>query len=81
MITLEQQRIMFADHSLNMDTMKIKLPNGELVSSIMFNRMHIGEVFECEGKRTRSAYRAYVKNQPVMYWSEPKNIPNDCPRK
>lgn len=36
---LDQLKL-FAGHSLNMDTMKIKLPNGTLVSARVFNRIH-----------------------------------------
>lgn len=82
---LDQLKL-FAGHSLNMDTMKIRLPDGTLVSARVFNRMHHGQLFALdvnwEGKTTQ-AYAAYVKNmayRPVMYWNETHNIPVDIPK-
>jgi len=82
MISIQEQQTMWVNHSLNMDTMKIRLPNGELVSQAKFNHMYIGEVFELVNasmNKTRNAYTAYVKNQPVTYWN--KNIPSHDPWK
>ena len=81
MITIQEQLTMWANHSLNMDTMKIRLPNGELVSQARFNHMHIGDYFAMgtsNERPTRNAYTAYTKNmayRPVMYWNETRNIP------
>lgn len=80
-ITIQEQLTMWANHSLNMDTMKIRLPNGELVNSRVFNRMHLGVYFAMDSANERlskSAYAAYTKNmayRPVMYWNEIRNIP------
>jgi len=77
---LDQLKL-FAGHSLNMDTMKIRLPNGELVSQARFNHMHIGDYFAMgtsNERPTRNAYAAYTKNmayRPVMYWNIPLDIP------
>jgi len=85
-ITIQEQLTMWANHSLNMDTMKIRLPNGELVSARVFNRMHIGKCFSMDSANenlSKSAYTAYVKNmayRPVMYWNEIRNIPLDIPK-
>ncbi len=77
---LDQLKL-FAGHSLNMDTMKIRLPDGTLVSAMVFNRMHIGKYFSMDSANenlSKSAYAAYTKNmayRPVMYWNEIRNIP------
>ena len=80
-ISVPEQLRMWSDHSLNMDTMKIRLPSGKLVGPRVFNRMHHGQLFALdvnwEGKTTQ-AYAAYTKNmayRPVMYWNEIRNIP------
>ncbi len=85
-ISIQEQLRMWSDHSLNMDTMKIKLPSGELVNSRAFNRMHFGQLFALDvnwENTTTRAYTAYTKNmayRPVMYWNETHNIPLDIPK-
>jgi hypothetical protein len=85
-ISVQEQLRMWSDHSLNMDTMKIRLPNGKLVNSRVFNSMHFGQLFALDiagTSTTRSAYTAYVKNmayRPIMYWNETHNIPLDIPK-
>ncbi len=85
-ISVHEQLKLFAGHSLNMDTMKIKLPSGELVNSRVFNRMYPGQRFALAidwEKTTTRAYTAYTKNmayRPVMYWNETHNIPLDIPK-
>lgn len=79
--SIPDQLKLFTGHALNMDTMKIRLPNGSLVNSTAFNRLYTGDQFAMDvnnDRITQYAYAAYTKNmayRPVMYWNETRNIP------
>lgn len=79
--SISEHHKLFANHALNMDTMKIRLPDGKLVNSTVFNRMYAGDQFAMDATNerfTKYAYAAYVRNmeyRPTMYWNEIRNIP------